>query len=213
MLALLLSLQPILVGLLAPCWTGEPVGWQRWTGLALGLIGAAIVIIARSDIETPPLLAFMFACVALLGISGGSLWEKRFGASHHPITSNLIGYAAGLIGVMPLMLVLETMHVQWTWGFVASLAYLVVGNSLIAVGLLLAMIRAGDVSSVSALFFLVPPLAALAAWVMLGEIMPPFAWAGMILAAIGVLIATYSPKRQAGLMSKADGSVQPEKTA
>ena len=85
---------------------------------------------------------------------------------------------------------LETMEVNWTWEFTAALAYLVVGNSVIAVGLLLAMIRAGDVSSVSALFFLVPPLAALVAWLLLGEIMPPVAWLGMAAAAIGVFVAT-----------------------
>ena len=74
--------------------------------------------------------------------------------------------------------------------FVYAMAYLVIGNSVIAVGLLLAMIRAGDVSSVSALFFLIPPLAAFIAWLMLDEIMPPLAWAGMAVAAIGVYIAT-----------------------
>ena len=91
---------------------------------------------------------------------------------------------------MPFMFWLETMEVTWTLEFGAALAYLVIGNSVIAVGLLLAMIRAGDVSSVSALFFLVPPLAALLAWLMLGEVMPPYAWAGMAIAAAGVFVAT-----------------------
>ena len=63
------------------------------------------------------------------------------------------------------------------------MAYLVIGNSVIAVGLLLAMIRAGDVSRVSALLFLVPPLAALLAWFMLGEVMPIWAWPGMVMSA------------------------------
>ena len=57
-------------------------------------------------------------------------------------------------------------------------------------GLLLAMIRAGDVSRVSALLFLVPPLAALLAWFMLGEVMPIWAWPGMVIAAVGVYLAT-----------------------
>ena len=82
------------------------------------------------------------------------------------------------------------MQVNSTAECIAALGYLVIGNSVIAVGLLLAMIRAGDVSSVSALFFLVPPLAALLAWFLLGEVMPPQAWIGMGLAAAGVLLAT-----------------------
>ena len=128
--------------------------------------------------------------LGLAGITIGSLWEKRFGLSHHPVTANLVGFTAGLLGVLPAMLLTETMEVNWTWEFSAAFAYLVIGNSVIAVGLLLAMIRAGDVGKVSALFYLVPPMAAVLAWFLLGEIMPPLAWAGMAVAAVGVYLAT-----------------------
>ncbi|MBS9717959.1 DMT family transporter [Pseudohalocynthiibacter aestuariivivens] len=189
-LALLMSLQPILVAVIAPGWTGEGIGWKRWGGLALGLAGTAIVIIARSEIESPPALGIVFAVLGLMGMTFATLWEKRFGLTHHPITSNLIGYTAGLLGILPFMFALETQQISWTPGFFGALAYLVIGNSLISVGLLLAMIRAGEVSKVSALFFLVPPVAALIAWALLGEVMPPLAWVGMAAAATGVLIAT-----------------------
>ncbi len=190
-LALILSLQPILVGLIAPRWADESVGWRGWSGLFMGLLGAGVVIVARSEIEVPSALSLLYAFLALFGITAGSLWEKRFGVSHHPVTSNLIGYAAGFVGIVPFMLLLETMEVNWTWAFAASLAYLVIGSSVIAVGLLLAMIRVGEVSRVSALFYLVPPLAALIAWLVLDEVMPPTAWLGMALAAAGVFVATH----------------------
>ena len=192
--ALVMSLQPIIVALIAPAWTAERIGRNQWLGLILGLIGAGVVISARSSVEPPSALGILFTALALAGIITASLWEKRFGLSHHPVVANLIGYAAGLIGVAPAIFWLETMRVDWTWELGGALAYLVIGNSVIAVGLLLAMIRAGDVSRVSALFFLVPPLAALLAWVMLGEVMPPIAWPGMALAAAGVFLAT---RRQA----------------
>jgi drug/metabolite transporter (DMT)-like permease len=196
-LALLMSLQPIVVALIAPKWTGERVGAAQWTGLGLGLLGAALVIGARAGIEPPSLIGLMFAATALIGITSGSLWEKRFGVNHHPVTSTLIGYAAGLIGILPALALQGEMHVDWTWQFGASLAYLVIGNSVIAVGLLLAMIRAGDVSRVSALFFMVPPLAALVAWFLLGEQMPPLAWAGLAVASLGVYLATRGGPAQA----------------
>ncbi len=189
-LALILSLQPIIVGLVAPRWSGEIVDWRRWAGLLLGLTGAVIVIAARSEIAAPSAIGFLFAALALFGITGGSLWEKRFGVSHHPVTANLVGFTAGLLGVAPFMFAFETMEIDWTWELVGSLAYLIVASSLIAVGLLLAMIRAGEVSKVSALFFLVPPMAAAVAWVVLDEIMPPLAWIGMVVAGLGVIMAT-----------------------
>lgn len=193
--ALLMSLQPVLVALIVPRWSGEHVGARQWLGLALGLAGAAIVIAARSSIDPPTLFGFTCIFLGLAGITGGSLWEKRFGLSHHPVTANLVGYATGLIGILPMMLLWDAPSVDWTWEFTAALAYLVIGNSVIAVGLLLAMIRAGDVARVSALFFLVPPLAAVIAWFMLGEVMPPLAWAGMAVAALGVYLATRHAKR------------------
>lgn len=189
-LALILSLQPVLIGLIAPRWVGEAIGWRRWIGLMLGLFGAGLVIVARSEIASPSLASFAFAVLGLLGITTGSLWEKRFGLSHHPVTSSLIGFAAGFLGMAPFMLALETMQINWTWAFAGTLAYLVVGTSILGVGLLLAMIRAGDVSRVSALFFLVPPFAAFVAWLALDEIMPPLAWGGMAVAAAGVFLAT-----------------------
>ena len=189
-LALILAMQPIIVGLIAPRWSQETVGWQRWMGLVLGLAGAVLVIAARSTIAAPSLAGFLYAVLALIGITGGSLWEKRFGVAQHPVTANLVGFAAGLAGVAPFMLAFETMAVEWSWALFGSLTYLIVASSLISTGLLLAMIRAGEVSKVSALFFLVPPVAATVAWIILGEVMPPLAWVGMAIAGAGVWLAT-----------------------
>lgn len=191
--ALIVSLQPVLVGLLAPRLAGEAVSARQWIGLALGLVGAAVVIVSRSTLEATSALGVLAAVGALVGMTGAAFYEKRFGVSHHPVTANFVQFAVGLAVVAPIALLTEDLQVQWSGGFVLSLAYLVVGNSLIATTLLLAMIRHGEVSRVSALLFLVPPMAALLALFVLGEQMPPLAWLGMALAAAGVAIATLRP--------------------
>ena len=80
----------------------------------------------------------------------------------------------------------ETFVVRWEWPFIFSLAYLVIGNSIIAMTLLLAMVRYGQATRASALLFLVPPGSAAIAWLLLGEPFPPLALAGMALAGLGV---------------------------
>jgi drug/metabolite transporter (DMT)-like permease len=86
------------------------------------------------------------------------------------------------------------MQFDWqNWEFIGAWAYLVIGNSIIAMTLLLAMIRAGEVSRVSSLFYLVPPISALMAWPLLGEAMPALGWVGFALAALGVAIAVKKP--------------------
>ena len=191
--AIIVCLQPILVALISPRFVGEKIGVLGWAGLGLGLAGALLVIVARQGVSGENTFGIACAFLALLGITTGTLWEKRFGVAHHPITSNLIQYTVGATFTVPLALATEKFQIDWTWGFAAILVYLVVGNSLLAMSLLLAMIRVGEVARVSALFYLVPPLTALFAWPLLGEQMPLLGWAGMALAAIGVGVVARKP--------------------
>jgi len=187
--AIIVCLQPILVSLIAPRMVGETVSRARWIGLALGLTGAVTVILARSGVAHEPLLGLLAAVGGLIGMTTATLYEKRFGVTTHPVPANLIQYAVGAVFTLPLAIATEGMQADWSPELWATLAYLVIGNSLISITLLLAMIRAGEVARVSALFYLVPPLSALFAWPLLGEAMPPLAWAGMALAGIGVTLA------------------------
>jgi drug/metabolite transporter (DMT)-like permease len=191
-LALIVCLQPILVGLLARGLVSETVNLRRWIGLLLGLSGAAIVIIARSELGMSSLPGTLCAVGALAGITLGTLYEKRFGLEHHPVLANFVQYVVGLTVIGPVALLVETPVIHLTTSLSLCLAYLVLGNSLVAVTLLLAMIRAGEASRVSALFFLVPPVAAAMAFIAIGETMPPAAWLGLAIAAVGVALASRS---------------------
>ena len=186
--ALITSQQPILVGLLAPAVAGERVGPVRWAGLILGVLGACVVIWANAAIDVKGMAGLLFALGALASLAASTLWEKRFGVATHPVTANLVQCSVALVVLAPLAWALEPMHVNWTPALLGSLAYLVFGTSLIAITLLLAMIRQGEASRVSALFFLVPSVTALIAHGVLGETMAPMAWLGMGLAALGIYL-------------------------
>lgn len=190
--ALVASLQPVLVTLLAPLAGGTRVaGGRAWLGLALGLTGAAIVIASRSGLARPTLLGVALAVASVACMAVGTLWEKRTaGAGVHPLAAATVQYGVGLLASFAAAALFETMRVQWTTDFAWALLYLVVANSLIAISLLLAMIRRGDAARVSTLFFLVPPAAALMDWLITGDRLPLPAWGGMALAALGVLLAT-----------------------
>jgi drug/metabolite transporter (DMT)-like permease len=187
-IALVVSLQPILVALLVPRITGERVTALRWTGLALGLAGAGLVIASRSSVGGLSGGGLICAGGALLALTSSTLYETRFGSEHHPVTANAVQCAVALAVTLPPALLVEGFEVDWTTDLAISLAYLVLANSLLAITLLLMMMRRGEASQVSALFFLVPPLAAAIAWVVLDESLTAAAWAGMVLAAAGVAI-------------------------
>ena len=86
------------------------------------------------------------------------------------------------------------MTINITLPFLLALAYLVIGNSILAISLLLMMIRRGEATRVAALFFLVAPMAALIAWIVLGEQMTQLAWTGMAIAAAGVWLVHHQQK-------------------
>ena len=79
--ALIFSLQPLLVTLLAPRWSGETVTWLQWLGFAIAMIGTLLVITARLEIDAPPLMGFGFAALALGGITLATLWKKALAYS------------------------------------------------------------------------------------------------------------------------------------
>jgi drug/metabolite transporter (DMT)-like permease len=195
--ALVTCLQPILVGLLAPWIAGEAVSARRWLGLALGLAGAVAVILSRSPIGQLPVAGLLWAGMALAGITIGTLYERRFATRQHPVMASLVQCGFGLLVVLPAAAVSEPMRLNPTASLALSLSYLVLANSIVAITLLLAMIRVGEASRVSALFFLVPPLTALLAWSVLGESLPPAGWAGLAVSAAGVAIVTLERRRPA----------------
>lgn len=187
-LAIITAQQPILVGLLAPAFASERVGPIRWLGLIMGVAGAGIVIVAKAEVEVASSAGLLYGVLALLCMTTGTLWEKRYGTEVHPVSANMVQYTVGLAVAAPLAFLLEPMIVQWTTGLFVSLAYLVIGNSIIAITLLLAMVRHGEASRVSALFCLVPPTTALLALPILGEAIPVLAWPGMMLAVAGIYL-------------------------
>lgn len=191
-IALIVSLEPILVGIVSPAFTGERVRFKQWCGLALGLGGAIVVILAKSRISLASPIGMGFALCALFGMTAGVLYEKTHSRPVHPVGANLVECTVGLVLCLPLALLTEAPVVNWTWQFVASVGYLVVCNSLISISLLLAMVRRQQAARVSSLFFLVPPGAAFMGMVMLGEAMPAVAWLGMAVAAAGVWLASRS---------------------
>src|SRR5271166_2480610 len=131
------------------------------------------------------------ACVAaLLGITAGTLYQKRHCAGMDLRTGGVVQFGAAGLATAPLALLFEDAHVDWSGEFVFALLWLVLVLSLGAVSLLYVLIRRGATAQVASLFFLVPPCTALIAWPLFGETLGPVAMIGMVLTATGVALAS-----------------------
>ncbi|WIV97455.1 DMT family transporter [Kinneretia aquatilis] len=191
--ALLVGLQPLLTALGAGLFLGERVRPAQWLGLALGLIGVGLVLAHKlgSGLATPALQAMLLpAFVALLGITAGTLYQKRFCPAFDLRTGSLIQFLPCLLlTALAAWAGGESLEVRWSGSFVFALAWLVLVLSLGAVSLLHMLIRQGSAVHVASLFYLVPPTTAVFAWALFGETLHGLALAGMVVAVTGVWLA------------------------
>ncbi len=193
LVALVVSLQPVLTSTIANRWLGERVLPRQWLGLALGLIG--VYLIVRENIaagETKP-LAWLAATLALFGISVGTLYQKRFGGGIDMRTGMLLQYAAaGVLFVLGATM-FENHTVQWTPQFIFALSWLVFVLSFGAIWLLYFLIRRAAATRVVSLFYLTPPVTALMAWLLFDERLPPLSLLGMAICVAGVFLVNWRP--------------------
>lgn len=189
--ALVVGLQPLVTALGARAFLGERIDRMQWLGLALGFLGVALVVAQKVAAVPGGALVTMLlpAVVALIGITAGTLYQKRFCPSFDLRTGSIIQFVPSLLVTAAIALATETMQVRWTGQFVFALSWLVVVLSLGAVSLLNLLIRRGSAVNVASLFYLTPPTTALIAWALFGETLSGLAMAGMALVAIGVWLA------------------------
>jgi drug/metabolite transporter (DMT)-like permease len=190
--AIVVGLQPLLTALGAGWLLREKVRATQWAGLAAGFAGVALVVAhkvaAGAGLATLWTLLFPVA-VALLAITAGTLYQKRYCPSFDLRTGSLIQFIPSLVLTGLAAAATETMHIEWTGSFVFALAWLVLVLSLGAVTLLNVLIRSGTAVNVASLFYLVPPCTALVAWALFGETLTGLALAGMGLTVFGVWLA------------------------
>lgn len=188
--ALLVSLQPLLTAILAGPLLGEMVSRRQWLGLLLGLVGAALVIWEKARIGEATVLSVTLSGVALLGITLGTLYQKRFLTRVDLRTGMVVQYGYAAIVFAAGALLFEPLTVRWTAEFVGAMAWAVLALSLGANMLLFWLIRRGAASKVAALFYLVPPCTALIAWPLFGETFGVAALVGMGITVAGVALAS-----------------------
>jgi drug/metabolite transporter (DMT)-like permease len=188
--ALITGLQPLFTALLGGWLLKEQVSGRQWTGLALGLLGALLVVGDRISVTGMTALSIALAALALASITLGTIWQKRYGGGVDLRTGAAIQYMAAALVLAPFALFLESGMVTWSGELVFAIAWLAVVLSLGAVFLLLYLIRHGAATRVASLFYLVPPTTALMAWPLFGETYSLLSALGMGLAMLAVWLVT-----------------------
>ena len=183
--ALIVGLQPVLTALWVSARGEHHVAPQQWGGLLLGLVGLTFVVWPKMGRGEVTAFNLVLTGLALLCITAGTLYQKRYVAPVDVRTGSLVQLAAALAVTWPLAW-LEPQAMHWHPELMIALAWSVLALSLGASSLLMLLIQAGAATRVTSLFYLVPPCTAVLAWALFDERLGWSAGAGMALCAIGV---------------------------
>ncbi len=187
--ALIPGLQPILTSTIANRFMGETVTRTQWLGLALGLVGVLLVLHDRSIVLAGSTLGWIASFASLIGITLGTLYQKRFCGSIDWRVGNLVQYMGAGALFMLGAFAFETREIRWSPELIFALAWLVLVLSIAAIGLMYWLIRRSASTGFASLFYLVPAVTALFAFILFGERLDAVSIVGMIICAGGVVLA------------------------
>ncbi|PCI38512.1 MAG: EamA family transporter [Rhodospirillaceae bacterium] len=188
--AVIVGLQPLLTALGAGLFLDETITKRQWLGFALGLVGVLLVLGDKLSLDMENIYGIMYAVIALLGITVGTLYQKSHGHAMDLRSGSAIQFAVAAIPMGLLAWFFESRDVHWTGEFVFALGWLVIVLSLGAMTLLFLLIRSGGAAKIASLFYLVPPVTAIFAWALFGESLGLMALGGMGIVVIGVALVT-----------------------
>ena len=200
--SLVVGLQPVLTAVwlsaVASPDSGVAVSRRQWVGLVLGFAGLVLVVSRKFDAGGPGdqanWLNLSFALLALLAITAGTLYQKRFVKPCDVRSANTVQLAAALLVTLPWAL-LEQESMVWNGQLLGAMAWSVLGLTLGGSSLLYVLIQRGAAASVSSLMYLVPPTTAFLAWLLFNEPITLTTLAGTALTAVGVSLVVRAPAR------------------
>jgi drug/metabolite transporter (DMT)-like permease len=185
--ALIPGLQPILTSTLANRWLGERVMPLQWAGLLLGLAGVVLILHDR-PMGGDAGWGWLASGVSLVSITLGTLYQRRYCGQIDWRAGNLVQYIAVAIFFGVGAWLFESNVVHWTSEFILALLWLAVVLSIGSIGLLYWLIRRSAATSVASLFYLVPAVTAVMAYVLFGERLDTIAIIGMVACAAAVFL-------------------------
>ena len=187
--ALIVSMHPILTNILAGPILNEKVTWKQWIGIIFAFSGTLIVL--GFDVgENIPILGVATSFIALLAVTIATIFQKKL-SNRLPLTvSNFYQAIGASIFLFFIMLLFEKPFILFNYNFILSMGWQIIAVSFGAFTILMYLIKKGTASETSNLFFLVPPISALMAWLFLNEIITNYDILGLIISTFGVYIAT-----------------------
>ena len=187
--ALIVTLQPILTNALAGKFLGEKVSFKQWLGIALGFLGAVLVLGFDIGVSLP-VLGVIASFIALLAITTSTLWQKKISNNLPLSVSNMYQAIGGCLFHLIIIFIFTEPYINFTPTFMIAMSHQIFLVSFGAFSILMFLIKNNSASKTVSIFFLIPPTTAIMAWLFLNEVLNNLDLIGFAVATLGVYIAT-----------------------
>jgi len=189
--ALILSAQPLITALIAVRWMGERLALRQWAGVAIGLAGVALIVWHKVDVREATVGSLVAVTVALAGVTAGTLYQRIYCPLVDLRSATLVQFIVTIAALAPLAWWVEGFAVNWAWPMVGSIAFLVIGASILAVSALHTLMRRGQATRVTSLLYLTPIFAVALELAMFGVVPSALSVAGIAVTCCGVALAAW----------------------
>ena len=185
--AIIVGLQPILTAWFA-AWISEKVTPRQWIGLAFGFAGVALVVAEKISFAHIPFLSYVLAFLALLSITFGTLYQKKYCPVFDLRAGSSIQFGVSAVLCFFCMYFFESGVMVWNIPVTIALLWSIIPLSIGSISLLFMMIRKGAATKVTSLLYLTPPTTAIMAWFLFGEPFTGLMALGLGLTMTGVIM-------------------------
>jgi drug/metabolite transporter (DMT)-like permease len=188
---LIVSANPVFTAMLAALLLGEPLTWRKAVGLLLGIVGVGFIVWHRISVGTDSLHGILFTLASLASIVVGTILFKVLAPKGSLWIGNGVQSLAGGLAVLPFALMFSSFRdIVPNAQLVSAFAFLVLGGSILGYLLWFHLLKVCGATAASAYHFLMPPLAMLFAWIVLGEHVEGRDLLGIIPVALGIYLVT-----------------------
>jgi drug/metabolite transporter (DMT)-like permease len=189
--ALILCAQPLITALIAVRWMGERLSPRQWTGVAIGLAGVALIVWHKVDVREATVGSLVAVTVALAGVTAGTLYQRIYCPLVDLRSATFVQFLVTIAALSPLAWWVEGFSVTWAWPMLASIAFLVIGASMLAVSALHILMRRGEATRVTALLYLTPIFPVVLELALFGMVPSALSLAGIVVTCSGVALAAW----------------------
>lgn len=192
--ALIIATQPIIVAFLAFYFLKEKMNSRVILGLLIGFVGVSFVVVDNFSNQSATFLGLFWAIVSLAGLSIGTIYQKKNCSHMNLYSGGVIQTLSATLVCLPFLF-FEDVFVTINSDYVIALLFMAVGVSIGALSLLYVMIRLGEVSKVSSIFYLVPVSAVLISYLFFDESIEYSVLIGIFVVMVGIILINKKDNR------------------